>query len=37
VVRTVRNKKTREVRWGFSVHSLNGKRIKVELDAPLNS
>jgi len=26
----VRNKKTRDVRWGFSVHGLKRKRSKLE-------
>ena len=34
--RMVRYKKMRELRWDFSMHSLESKRSKLELDAPLN-
>jgi len=34
--RTIRSKKMREVRWSTSVHHLQGKRDKLELDVPLN-
>jgi len=34
--RNIRKKTTREVRWRFSMHSLESKSSKLELDAPLN-